>query len=189
MWAPEIFYDDATGEYLLHWGSTVRADGYEHMSIFASRTKDFVSFTKPEVFFTKKNDILDSHIVKTGDTYHLFYKNSNDPPGNMHETAPSLFGPFTHDGGFDRVMRYYRDPGCYEGATTFVLPDGRWCLMLDFFGCPKEEMGYVPYVSPAPGDTRFRRADSEFSFPYGFKHGRFLEITPQEYGRLLCAYA
>ena len=34
------------------------------------------------------------------------------------------------------------------------------------------------------GDTAFRRADSEFSFPYGFKHGRFIEITEQEYENL-----
>ena len=188
LWAPEVFFDETRGEYLIHWGSTVRADGYEHMSIYACRTKDFRSFTSPELFFTKPNDILDSHLVRIGDTIHLFYKNANDPPGNMHETAPSPEGPFTHDDGFDRVMRYYTSPGAYEAATTYVLPDGRWCLMLDFFGCPGDEMGYVPYVSPAPGDTRFRRADSEFSFPYGFKHGRFLEITQEEYERLKRAY-
>ena len=162
----------------------MRETDYEHMSIYACRTKDFRTFTTPELYFDKKNEILDSHIVKFGDTYHLFYKNANDPSGNMHETARSLYGPFTHDDEMDRVMRYYTNAGAYEGATTYVLPDGRWCLMLDFFGCPKEEMGYVPYVSAAPGDTRFKRADSEFSFPYGFKHGRFIEISEEEYARV-----
>ncbi len=184
LWAPEVFYDEQTEEYLIHWGSTVRETDFEHMSIYCCRTKDFKTFTVPEVFFDKKNEILDSHIVKVGDTYHLFYKNANDPSGNMHETGPSLSGPWAHDDGFDRIMRYYTNAGAYEAATTYVLPDGRWCLMLDFFGCPKEEMGYVPYVSPAPGDARFKRADSEFSFPYGFKHGRFIEITNEEYRTL-----
>lgn len=188
LWAPEVFYDEDSDEYLIHWGSTVRETDYEHMSIYACRTKDFRTFTAPELYFDKKNEILDSHIVKFGDTYHLFYKNANDPSGNMHETAKSLYGPFTHDDEMDRVMRYYTNAGAYEGATTYVLPDGRWCLMLDFFGCPKEEMGYVPYVSPAPGDTRFRRADSEFSFPYGFKHGRFIEISEEEYARVKNAF-
>lgn len=184
LWAPEVFYDAPTEQYLIHWGSTVKADGYEHMSIYYTLTKDFIAFTQPAVFFSKKNAILDSHLVRVGDTYHLFYKNSDGPAANMHETSKSLFGPWTHDDGFDAVMRYYTNAGAYEGATTFTLPDGRWCLMLDFFGCPKEQMGYVPYVSPAPGNTAFRRADSEFSFPYGFKHGRFLEITEEEYRRL-----
>ena len=187
-WAPEVFYDESAGAYLSHWGSTVRGTGYEHMSIYCCRTRDFQSFSRPELYFDKKNEILDSHIVKVGDTYHLFYKNSNDPPGNMHETSASLYGPWTHDDGFDEVMRYYTNAGAYEAATTLTLPDGRWCLFLDFFGCPKEQMGYVPYVSPAPGDTRFRRADSEFSFPYGFKHGRFIEITNEEYLTLKKTY-
>ena len=93
-------------------------------------------FDKHKPRTDKKNEILDSHIVKIGETYHLFYKNANDPSGNMHETARSLYGPFTHDDEMDRVMRYYTNAGAYEGATTYVLPDGRWCLMLDFFGCP-----------------------------------------------------
>ena len=188
LWAPEVFYDDVSGEYLIHWGSTVKETCFEHMSIYCCRTRDFKTFTYPEIYFDKENEILDSHIVKIGDTYHLFYKNANDPPGNMHETSKSLFGPFTHDDAFDGVMRYYTNPGAYEAATTFVLPDGRWCLMLDFFGCPREQMGYVPYVSPFPGSTRFRRADSEFTFPYGFKHGRFIEITSEEYDRLKRAF-
>ena len=45
-------------------------------------------------------------------------------------------------------------------------------------------MGYVPFVSLSPGNTAFKRADSEFSFPYGFMHGRFIEITEQEYENL-----
>ncbi|MBQ6419747.1 MAG: glycoside hydrolase family 43 protein [Clostridia bacterium] len=187
LWAPEVFCDDKSGQYLIHWGSTTRADGYEHMRIFYTLTKDFISFTRPAVFFEKPNELLDSHLVKIGDTYHLFYKNSDCPAANMHETAASLFGPFTHDDAFDARMRYYGSAGAYEAATTFILPDGRWCLFLDYFGCPKPEMGYVPYVSETPGNCDFRRADSEFSFPYGFKHGRVIEITEAEYERLKTA--
>ncbi len=184
LWAPEITYNDETGEYLIHWGSTVREDGFEHMSIYYTKTKDFKKFSYPELFFTKDNEILDSHLMKHGGVWHFFYKNANNPSGNMHETSDCITGPFTHDDEFDALVRYYTNGGSYEGATTYILPDGRWCLMLDFFGCPKEQMGYVPFVSSSAGDAHFRRADSEFSFPYGFKHGRFIEITDEEYKRL-----
>lgn len=184
LWAPEITYDEDNNEYLIHWGSTVKEDGFNHMSIYCCRTKDFRSFSYPELFFTKDNEILDSHLMKHGDKWHLFYKNSNNPSGNMHEASDNINGPFVHDDEFDALVRYYTNGGSYEGATTYTLPDGRWCLMLDFFGCPKEQMGYVPFVSKAEGDTAFKRADSEFSFPYGFKHGRFIEITEIEYRRL-----
>ena len=184
LWAPEITYDDENGEYLIHWGSTVRETDFEHMSIYCCRTKDFKSFTYPELFFDRDTEILDSHIMKHNGVWHFFYKNSNNPSGNMHETSENLMGPYIHDDSFDALVRYYTNGGSYEGATSYTLPDGRWCLMLDFFGCPKEQMGYVPFVSRHPGDAAFKRADSEFSFPYGFKHGRFIEITDEEYERL-----
>ena len=185
LWAPEVFFDKENEEYLIHWGSTVKEDNFTHMSIYCSTTKDFKTFTEPKLYFTKKNEILDSHITKVGDTYHLFYKNSSDPPMNMHATSKNLYGPFEHDEAFEEYMdKEIPNPGSYEGPTTYTLPDGRWCLMLDFFGCEKEKMGYVPFISEKPGDADFTRADEEFSFPYGFKHGKVIEITDEEYERL-----
>ena len=188
LWAPEVFFDEENGEYLIHWGSTVKETDYKHMSIYCCTTKDFETFSEPKLYFTKNNEILDSHITKIGDTYHLFYKNSSDPAMNMHAVSKNLYGPFEHDEAFEKFMaENVPNPGSYEAATTYTLPDGKWCLMLDFFGCEKEKMGYVPFVSSKPGVAEFERADSEFSFPYGFKHGRVIEITDEEYERLSVA--
>lgn len=185
MWAPEVFFDEESKEYLIHWGSTVKETDYKHMSIYCSRTKDFETFSYPELYFTKDNEILDSHITKVDDTYHLFYKNAHNPSMNMHATSKSLFGPFIHDERFEKYMdEEIKNPGSYEGPTTYTLPDGRWCLMLDFFGCEKEKMGYVPFVSEKAGDMNFERKDELFSFPYGFKHGKVIEISDEEYERL-----
>ncbi len=184
MWAPEVFFDELSEEYLIHWGSTVKETDFKHMSIYCSRTKDFETFSEPQLYFTKDNEILDSHITKVGDTYHLFYKNSDNPPMNMHATSKNLYGPFDHDEKFEGYMSQLSAPGAYEGPTTYILPDGRWCLMLDFFGCEKEKMGYVPFISKEAGDMDFERKDDDFSFPYGFKHGKVIEITKEEYMRL-----
>ncbi len=184
MWAPEIFYDEKEEEYLIHWGSTVKQDDYSHMSIYYSVTKDFETFSTPKLFFTKANEILDTHIVKDGSTYHLFYKNAENPGMNMHATSEDLYGPYIHDEKFQEYMTSIANPGCYEAPTSLVLPDGRWCVLFDFFGCEKEKMGYVPFVSSALGDTNFEMRKDLFSFPYGFKHGRVIEITDEEYSRL-----
>lgn len=188
MWAPEVFFYEENGEYLVHWGSTVEADGFTHMSIYCSTTKGFETFSEPKLYFTKDNEILDSHIVKFGETYHLFYKNAAPPSMNMHSTSDSLYGPFEHDEALENYMKSIEKAWAYEGATSYVLPDGRWCLMLDFFGCEKEKMGYVPFVSPEPGKAVFERMPQAVSFPYGFKHGRVIEITQEEYERLRAAY-
>ncbi len=185
MWAPEVFFDEDTQEYLIHWGSTVAEDNFKHMSIYCSTTKDFETFSEPKLYFTKDNEILDTHITKVGDTYHLFYKNAHNPPMNMHATSKSLYGPFEHDAEFEKYMAeevYW--PGSYEAPTVYTLPDGRWCLMLDFFGCEKEKMGYVPFFSNMPGDAHFTRQPELVSFPYGYKHGGVIEITDEEYERL-----
>ncbi|MCR5040568.1 MAG: glycoside hydrolase family 43 protein [Clostridia bacterium] len=179
LWAPEVFYDGEAGEYLIHWGSTAASDGFSHMRIYACRTRDFRSFTKPEVFFEKDTEILDSHLVKHDQKYYLFYKDSRRSK-NMLSTCPKLYGEYVNDPVFEAFTSSMPSPGAYEGPTTFVLPDGRWCLMLDFFGCEKEKMGYVPFVSARPGDVRFARSE-EFSFPYGFKHGKVIEISEEEY--------
>ncbi len=183
LWAPEITYIEEDDNYLLHWGSTVKDDGFNHMSIYCCTTEDFNTFSPPKLFFTKDCEILDSHLVKAGGVYHLFYKNCN-PGMNMHETAPAAYGPFNHDSEFDSFMQSLGNPGAYEGGTSYILPDGRWCVLFDFFGCEKEKMGYVPFVSSAPGDARIKMSKEEFSFPYGFKHGGVIEITDEEFDRI-----
>ena len=61
---------------------------------------------------------------------------------------------------------------------------GRWCVLFDFFGCEKEKMGYVPFISSKPGDMNVTRCPDLFNFPYGYKHGGVVEITEEEYERL-----
>ena len=114
----------------------------------------------------------------------MFYKNANNPSMNMHAVSEHLYGPYIHDEEFEKLMCELEKTGSYEAATTFVLPDGRWCLMLDYFGCEREKMGYVPFVSEREGNTNFKMCKEEFSFPYGFKHGNVLEISQEEYHRL-----
>ncbi|MDE6111355.1 MAG: glycoside hydrolase family 43 protein [Eubacterium sp.] len=188
LWAPEVFYDEIRDEYLVHWSSTVAEDNFSHMSIYCSTTKDFKTFSEPKLFFTKENSILDSHIVKVKDTYHLFYKNGDHPSMNMHATSDNLYGEYKNDDDFQAIMSKLDRPGSYEAPTTYVLPDGRWCLMLDFFGCEKEKMGYVPFVSDQVGDAHFKMDKEAFTFPYGFKHGHAIEISDEEYNRLIEFY-
>ena len=104
---------------------------------------------------------------------------------NMHETSKDLFGTWQHDFDFQNYMASLYRPSSHEAATTYILPDGKWCLMLDFFGCEKEKMGYVPFISEKAGDAHFHQVNQLFSFPYGFKHGKVIEINDEEYEKIL----
>ena len=178
LWAPEVCFDEENKEYLVHWGSTVKEDNFTHMAIYCSRTKDFKSFSKPELLFEKENEILDSHIVKHGNCAM-----------NMHGVSKSgIYGEYVNDPDFEKIMASLERPGSYEAPTTYALPDGSWCLMLDFFGCEKDKMGYVPFISEKAGDAHFKPAKDKFTFPYGFKHGHVIEISDEEYQTLKVNY-
>ena len=185
IWAPEIFYDKEADDYIIHFSATTKADNFQKMAIYYTKTKDFENFTYPELFFEKECGVFDSHLVKIDGTYHLFYKTDAEPLMNMHETSTDLFGKWEHDFDFQNYMSTLYRPGSFEAATTYILPDGKWCLMLDFFGCEKEKMGYVPFISEKAGDAHFHQVNQLFTFPYGFKHGGVIEISDEEYEKLL----
>jgi hypothetical protein len=64
--------------------------------------------------------VIDTFMVKVGDTYHSFSKGSYV----QHGTAPSLDGPWTYDG----VSHW---PGCKEAPAVIGLGDGTWRLFCD----------------------------------------------------------
>lgn len=189
LWAPGIFYDKKSDEYIVHWSSTTKDDNYAGLSIYYSRTKDFNEFTKPELFYKKTDsETLDSYITEKDGTYHFFVKSVENPKAVIHETSDSLLGSYTRDENFDRQMEQIENKSRYEAPMVYTLSDGRICFSMDFYGCEKEKQGYVPFIMDSLDDMQLNRADGLFKFPYGFKHGVVLEITDEEYERVKAHY-
>ena len=186
FWAPGIFFDDESGEYIIHWSSSNKNDDYSGLAIYFSRTTDFESFTKPELFCKKSDsELLDSFICKADGTYHFFVKSADNPKAVIHETSQSLYGPYERDTLFDEQMSLVEKRNAYEAPMVFTLSDKKVCLMLDFYGCEKkEDMGYVPFVMDSLDNVRLNCAKEQFIFPYNFKHGVVMEITENEYERI-----
>lgn len=186
LWAPGIFYDDASGDYIVHWSSTCKEEDYSGLSIYYTRTKDFKIFSKPELFYKKKDsETLDSCIVKENEVYHFFVKSAGSPQAVIHSTASNLLGPYCRDESFDEQMDRLAQKGKYEAPTVFKTSDGKVCLLMDFYGCEKkEEQGYVPFLMDSLDNVRLNLSKEKFWFPYGFKHGVVLEISDDEYERV-----
>lgn len=190
LWAPGIFYDEDSDDYIIHFSATCKDDNYRGLSIYYSRTKDFKSFSDTELFYRKKDsETLDSCIVKEDDIYHFFVKSAEHPKAVIHESSNALLGPYKRDEKFDAQMNMVKLKEKYEAPTVFRLSDGKICLMMDFYGCErKEDQGYVPFIMESLKNVRLNPAKEKFRFPYGFKHGAVLEITDEEYGRILKEY-
>ena len=58
FWAPGIFFDDESGEYVVHWSSSNKNDDYSGLAIYYSVTKDFEKFSKPKLFCKKTDSEL-----------------------------------------------------------------------------------------------------------------------------------
>lgn len=184
VWAPDIIYDPQQGDYLVHWSSSHRKNDYGDKAIYYSRTRDFRTFTPPqELYRNPDSGVIDSAMAVKDGVYYLFVKNEHDPAHAQLFSAPSATGPFTRMPAFEKEMDTLQQ-GQYEAPAIFRADDGRWVLLLDYYGVRGAGQGYVPFVADTIESGVFLRSDSEFSFPYGFKHGTVLPITDAEYDRL-----
>lgn len=183
LWAPDIIYDKANDDYVVHWSSPTEETNFKHC-IYYSRTKDFKEFTKPEILFKGENACIDSAMYEEDGKYYLFIKQTENPVIVRLLKSDSITGPFEFVKEFDDCMDGVID-GAYEAPTAFKAADGKWVLMLDFFGTRNaDEQGYVPFIADSLASGVFKRSEEAFSFPYGYKHGTVLTITEEEYERL-----
>lgn len=184
LWAPDVLYDRNNNDYVLHWSSAHASNNYGHKAIFYTRTKDFIHFTEYQLLCRKDGSgIIDSAIYEERGTYYRFLKSESDPAGIILEQGETLTGAYNRVLAFDEEMEKLGH-SAYEGPTAFKLADGRWCLLLDFFGVRGEGQGYVPFVAEDLSSGRFVRSEEQFSFPYRFKHGTVLSISLEEYDRI-----
>lgn len=185
LWAPDILWDAEAGAYLLHFSALCPEDDPAQKAIYACRTRDFQSYSRPELLYRKPDSgCIDSAMVEAGGRYCLFVKSEDRPSAIIELVGDSATGPFERVKAFDGSMSALQ-VGVYEAPTALRLNDGRWALFLDYYGVRGAGQGYVPLISEDLAGGRFRLCREAFSFPYGFKHGTVLPITEQEYERML----
>lgn len=184
LWAPDVIFDRERGDYVIHWSSSHRCNDYGQKAIYYSRTKDFETFSKPEVLYRKEDSgVIDSAMYEEDGKYYLFVKSEGNPHRIILLESEHVTGPFARIPAFDESMAAI-EASQYEAPTAVRLEDGRWCLFLDYYGVPGEGQGYVPFVADSLASGRFLRADERFHFPYGFKHGTIVKISEDEYRRI-----
>lgn len=184
VWAPDVIYDPRNDDYVIHWSSSHSCNNYGNKAIYYTRTKEFENFMAPQLLCRKEDSgIIDSAIYEENGMYYRFLKSESNPETIILEEGKTLTGEYHRLEAFDEEMKKLQQ-GVYEAPTAFKLKDGRWCLMLDFYGVSGEGQGYVPFICEDISTGRFIRSDASFSFPYGFKHGTVLTITMEEYKRI-----
>ncbi len=184
VWAPESIYDEELEEHVIFWASMMIREGEESKQIiYSSRTKDFKSFTKPGLYIERENHVIDTSIIKEGDSYYRFSKDETKKCIIL-EQSRSLLSQTFHDleaPVLDSMLGV-------EGPIIFKFNDrDEWCLMVDQFATHK---GYLPLVTEdlSSGHFRVLNSDEYFLGDTMKRHGSILNLTRAEYDALLKSY-
>lgn len=185
-WAPEAIYDDSTGDYFVYWATISTRDGLRAARIFGARTKDFRSFTPPELYIERpgkglgRGDIIDTQIIKVDGLKHRYYRASRDGQITL-ESADSLTGAWERIG--DLAHLGYTG-GKVEGPI--LLPfnlEQKWALLVD----RPTNGGYLPLVSSDLDDPRSFEVLPPEAYSFGAskkRHGGILSISAGELAAL-----
>ncbi|MFC3689310.1 immunoglobulin-like domain-containing protein [Aquipuribacter hungaricus] len=195
-WAPEIFYDDERGEYVVFWASKIYAEddpdhtGSAYNTMLYATTRDFRTFSESETLIDYGYSVIDTTMIEhEGDVYRFSKNESNRSatvPGGKYVFQEVGSGPTADD--FDIVKEAIGAGSINQGEGPTVFKSNteeRWYLFVDEYG----GRGYVPFTTTdlASGEWTMLSAD-QYSFPSRFRHGTVLPVTRAEWRALQRAY-
>ena len=180
---PEAICDDRDPDCAVYWASTTGRDDFKKHRIWAAHTKDFKEFSKPEMYIDGTTTVIDTDIVWDGKKYYRFTKDEQFKAVVVQPSDKLRRGPMP---GYSlAVRRGMRGRRVFRlRAATEKMP-ATWCLLLDYYS---KSQGYKAWTTTDLAGGRFT-ADDRIVFPYRFRHGSVLTLTPEEYARVQAAYA
>ena len=194
-WAPEAYYDEGLGAYVVFWASKIYAandpghTGSTYNKMMYATTRDFRTFSEPKVWVDPGYSVIDSTVVKHGGTYYRYTKdernNTSSTPCSKFIVAQRSASLLDLDWDFvaDCIGKGSISQG--EGPTIFKSnTEEKWYLFIDEFG----GRGYVPFESTDLSSGVWTMSTG-YSLPARPRHGTVLPVAQAEYERLLRAYA
>ncbi|MBI9016357.1 MAG: DUF1080 domain-containing protein [Phycisphaerae bacterium] len=174
-WAPEIFYDDATGKYLVFWSSTITSGSTNDHRIYYITTEDFVTYTDTALLYDPGFSCIDGFIAKDRDRYALVLKDERSSGKNILITfSENAAGPYDvpHSSSIT-------PGGLWVEGPSIVKVGQEWVCYYDAY-----TSGYMGGQSSIDLETWTGRR-SEISFPNGTRHGTVFKVTQDVLDTLL----
>ena len=179
VWAPETYWDEARKEWLVIWSSSF-SDSTEGLRIWASRTPDFRTFSKPAMFFDRGFPVIDATMLRREfrgrrDIVFLFKDQTLDPLRYSVRWAAGagVEGPWGEASG--PITESWS-----EGPSAIQVGE-KWVVYYDHYRAPRaryEGVETTDWVHWTSVNDRTR-------FPEFAKHGSFFRVGEAEANRLL----
>jgi len=187
-WAPELFYDDKSKQYLICWATTIPGqfpktdalgdDGYNHRMYYTT-TKDFVDFSDTKLFYDKGFNVIDATILKKENSYLMFLKDETLTPNpekniriaesdNLFDNWSEASAPITQN--------------WVEGPTVMKI-DNEWIVYFDRY--TKHEMGAVSSTDL----KNWIDISDKINFPDGTRHGTIFKVKESVLNNILSLHS
>lgn len=190
-WAPEVFYDQTTGEYVVFWASKIynnvgeRDGDATHQRMMFAKTRDFYTFTEPETYMDVGYSIIDTTMIEHKGKIYRFTKDererTNDTPNGklvFQEVGHSILDPH-----FNLIKEGIVKEQISQGEGPIIFKSNteeRWYMFIDEF----DGRGYVPFETTDLHSGKWIMS-ANYKLPSRPRHGTVLPITKTEYEALL----
>ena len=174
VWAPEVFYDDEKGQFIVAWSSAIPVERYtaadslgankSHRAYYTT-TKDFQTFAPAKAFYDPGFNSIDGFIVKRDKNDYVLIIKDNRKPGYSDlfcVSGPSAEGPYTSPS-----TKFA--PTYSEGPCAVKVGD-EWLIYFDVY-----REGRFGAVATKDFKT-FTPIDNQISIPQGHKHGTIIKV-------------
>lgn len=182
VWAPEVIFDKAKGEYMIYWTHNNADDELDTIPWFAY-TKDFVTLTtEPEVLYRPTSGLcaIDGDMLEKDGKFYLLVADGKQD-GICYVVSDSPCGPFEEpESNKISLADTALEGNCiYKNEAT-----GKYVLIADQFkkgGYFMQESDDLIHFSVVPRE--------KFSLEHlNPRHGSMLHISDEEYERLIEFY-
>lgn len=190
-WAPEIFYNEDTAEYIIFWSSAVpgkfpetadRGDirstinkGINHR-VYYVKTKDFKTYTDTALFYDGGFVSIDGSILKDGERYIMFLKDETKRPEPEKNIRISIAA--NPEGPWGPASPPFSPEGVWvEGPTATKIGD-------EFYVYYDAYMEHRMMGARSDDLIHWENISDQLTFPEGTRHGTVLKISRAELEKL-----
>ena len=177
-WAPEVFFDEVSAQYIIFWSTTIpgrfpetekNGDGDHNHRMYYVTTKDFSDFSETKLFYDQGFNVIDGTLIKENNEYVLFIKDETRNPAEKNIRIATS----------SELTKNYSKPtkpitGDYwaEGPTPVKI-DEYWLVYFDKYR--KHTMGAVR----SKDLKNWEDISDRVEFPVGTRHGTVFTVKKE----------
>ncbi len=183
-WAPELYFDDVSRQYLICWATTIPGrfpdtdslgdNGYNHR-IYYTTTKDFIDFSDTKLLYDKGFNVIDATLLKKNDSYLMFLKDetlSPKPEKNIRiAESDKLIGNWSQPS--EPITTNW-----VEGPSVMKINDD-WIVYFDRY--TKHKMGAVS----SSDLINWTDISDKINFPEGTRHGTIFKVKESVINKII----